>query len=194
MVSTNAKQTREVVSCGSSCTTSAECKTIRIAVSSVMDNVWWFHTRGSFLKKVVVIGSEWSEKWTGCSRVVWEVNRVFTSCFKELIYLCVTRLTCALQFTYCNSSKCCFLQINHKAFLVKPYLNTICIHFSMTCWVHSKYSWLYALWLISRRRGPRVLRALWRGVRGRLCDLGDVLHSIACGLVEWFPRAVLFPL
>ena len=55
------------------CTTSAECKTIRIVVSPVMDNAWWYHTRGRFSQKNCWIGldglSSWIwllvGKWTG---------------------------------------------------------------------------------------------------------------------------------
>ena len=54
------------MSCGSSCTTSAECKTIRIAVSPVMDMPGDF-TQGVDLSKLVGLG------WF---RVVWLMIRV----------------------------------------------------------------------------------------------------------------------
>lgn len=60
--------------------------------------------------------------------VGWEVNWVFTSCLKELDYLCINILNCALQSIYCIYCQYRFSQIKHKAILVQAlheyYLHT----------------------------------------------------------------------
>ena len=121
-----------IISCGSSCTTSAECKTIRIAVSPVMDMPGDFTQGVDFIKMLEWFGRFgvdvfWlmAGKWTGCPLVV----------SKKIDYLCINLLNCALQSTCYIYCQYCFLQNSHKAILIKPCMNIICIHFPTTCWV-----------------------------------------------------------
>ena len=147
-----------------------------------------FHARGRFYQKCwngldglsswiwLMVG-----KWTGCSLVV----------SKKIDYLCINLLNYAFNLLTVFTVNIAFCK---RA--IKPSLSSLawinnCIHFPTTCWVHSMYSRLYALWWISRWRRARELRILWRGVLWRLCELGRVLHSIACGHVEWPPRDIL---
>ena len=124
--------------------------------------------------------------WSGLAwAVIWAITVRFGSgqCVhrlisKNLFTYVLPLFTGALLSTYCISVKCCFMQTNHTAIFVKPRMNINCIHFPMTCWVHSTYSWLCALWFISSRRPPWVLRALWGGALCGPCALGDVLHSV----------------
>ena len=127
---------------------------------------------------------EWSGKWTGCSRAF----------SKKLVYLCINLSTCAFNLLTVFVVNAAFCELTIKLSLSSlAWILLAFISLRLAEYIQN-YSRLYALWLISRRRPPWELRVLWRGVLWGPCVLGDVLHSIACGLVEWLPRCFVPPL